>query len=210
MPYLVLPAPSTQTFFTNEADPSPYKNRFSRSVMVKDMQRHVVKTTKSRTAVFKKEIVQYLDGNGYLSWSAKSKKYMILGTNSPKDGLVPCRELQNRRADGDKIPNYKKAVYGVLELLRRMQGIITTVTEGQVARHKDAVYRVRLARGHISLLAQAKVEQAVLELYVQEQGLEFVCCRSSICKKRQRAPCFFNYSRINFHKAHCTPLFHIN
>ncbi|RNJ79876.1 MAG: DNA topoisomerase [Nitrosopumilus sp. B06] len=58
--------------------------------MVKDMQRHVVKTTKSRTAVFKKEIVQYLDGNGYLSWSAKSKKYMILGTNSPKDGLVPC------------------------------------------------------------------------------------------------------------------------
>ncbi|RNJ76238.1 MAG: DNA topoisomerase [Nitrosopumilus sp. H8] len=58
--------------------------------MPENMQRHVVRTTKSRTAVFKKEIVQYLDSNGYLSWSAKSKKYMILGTNSPKDGLVPC------------------------------------------------------------------------------------------------------------------------
>jgi len=46
--------------------------------------RHIVKTTKSKTNVFKKEIIQYLDSNGYLSWSAKEKKYIILGTNSPK------------------------------------------------------------------------------------------------------------------------------
>ena len=52
--------------------------------------RHTVKTTKSETSNFKKEIVQYLDSNGYLSWSAKDKKYKILGTNSPKNGLVQC------------------------------------------------------------------------------------------------------------------------
>ena len=56
----------------------------------KTIMRHVVKTTKSKTNVFKKEIIQYLDSNGYLSWSSKEKKYIILGTNSPKNGLVQC------------------------------------------------------------------------------------------------------------------------
>ena len=56
----------------------------------KTTTRHIVKTTKSKTNIFKKEIIQYLDGNGYLSWSSKNKKYMILGTNSPKNGLVQC------------------------------------------------------------------------------------------------------------------------
>ncbi len=56
----------------------------------KVITRHVVKTTKSQTNVFKKEIIQYMDSNGFLSWSAKEKKYMILGTNAPKKGLVPC------------------------------------------------------------------------------------------------------------------------
>ncbi len=54
------------------------------------MTRHVAKTTKSETRSLRKEIIQYLDGNGYLSWSAKERKYMILGTNSPKNGLVRC------------------------------------------------------------------------------------------------------------------------
>ena len=52
--------------------------------------RHIVKTTKLQTSIFKKEITQYLDGNGYLSWSVKDRKYTILGTNSPKNGLVRC------------------------------------------------------------------------------------------------------------------------
>jgi putative DNA topoisomerase len=33
-----------------------------------------------------------LDTSGYLSWSSKDRKYMILGTNSPKKGLVQCPE----------------------------------------------------------------------------------------------------------------------
>jgi hypothetical protein len=56
--------------------------------------RHIVKTTKSVTAIFKKEIVQYLDTSGYLSWSSKEKKYIILGTNSPKNGLMQCPECK--------------------------------------------------------------------------------------------------------------------
>ena len=58
----------------------------------KPIIRHVVKTTKSKTITFKKEIIQYLDTNGYLSWSSKDRKYIILGTNSPKNGLVQCPE----------------------------------------------------------------------------------------------------------------------
>ena len=56
--------------------------------------RHIVKTTKSVTAVFKKEIVQYLDSSGYLSWSSRERKYIILGTNSPKNGLMQCPECK--------------------------------------------------------------------------------------------------------------------
>ena len=56
--------------------------------------RHVVKATKSKIAIFKKEIIQYLDTNGYLSWSSRERKYMILGTNSPKNGLVECPECR--------------------------------------------------------------------------------------------------------------------
>ena len=70
----------------------PKKNL--QTVQIKKITRHVVKTTKSKTNVFKKEITQYLDGNGYLSWSSKNKKYIILGTNSPKNGLVQCPQCK--------------------------------------------------------------------------------------------------------------------
>ncbi len=52
--------------------------------------RNVVKPTKGITKSFKNEINQYFDANGYLSYSVKKKKYIILGTNSPKNGLVEC------------------------------------------------------------------------------------------------------------------------
>ncbi len=52
--------------------------------------RNVVKLTKGITKSFKNEINQYFDANGYLSYSVKKKKYIILGTNSPKNGLVEC------------------------------------------------------------------------------------------------------------------------
>ncbi|MDH3395559.1 MAG: DNA topoisomerase [Nitrosopumilus sp.] len=60
----------------------------------KPIIRHVVKTTKSKTIIFKKEIIQYLDTNGYLSWSSRERKYIILGTNSPKNGLMQCPECK--------------------------------------------------------------------------------------------------------------------
>ena len=58
----------------------------------KTMSRHMVKATKTGTDRFKREIQQYLDPAGYLSWSAKEKTYMVLGTNFPKKGLVQCPE----------------------------------------------------------------------------------------------------------------------
>ena len=48
------------------------------------------KPTKRRIASLKTEITQYFDSNSYLSWSARKKKYVILGSNQPNDGLVEC------------------------------------------------------------------------------------------------------------------------
>jgi hypothetical protein len=73
----------------------PAKKIQLQTIQVKEkMQRHSVRSTKSRILIFKKEIAQYYDSNGFLSWSSKEKKYIILGTNSPKKGLVQCPECK--------------------------------------------------------------------------------------------------------------------
>jgi len=54
--------------------------------------RNVIKPTKKRIRVLKNELMQYLDSNGYLSYSTKKRRYMILGTNSPRNGLAQCPE----------------------------------------------------------------------------------------------------------------------
>ena len=65
------------------------------SVQLKESKsRHLVKNTKANSNSLKKELKQYLDKNGFLSYSEKKKKYIILGTNSPKDGLVECPECK--------------------------------------------------------------------------------------------------------------------
>lgn len=61
--------------------------------MNKDVEtRNFVNVTEKKVAKIKNEIKQYYDKNGYLSWSTKKKKYTILGTNSPSNGLVECPE----------------------------------------------------------------------------------------------------------------------
>ena len=62
---------------------------------MKTRKRDSVKLTKNNIKSFKTEITQYLDTNGFLPWSAKKKKFLILGTNSPKDGLVECPECKS-------------------------------------------------------------------------------------------------------------------
>ena len=62
---------------------------------MKTRKRDSVKLTKNNIKSFKTEITQYLDTNGFLSWSAKKKKFVILGTNAPKDGLVECPECKS-------------------------------------------------------------------------------------------------------------------
>ena len=62
---------------------------------IKTRKRDSVKLTKNNIKSFKTEITQYLDTNGFLSWSAKKKKFVILGTNAPKDGLVECPECKS-------------------------------------------------------------------------------------------------------------------
>ena len=54
--------------------------------------RSVTKSTKKIVETFKNEINQYYDDKGFLSWSNKRHKYVILGTNSPKEGICECPE----------------------------------------------------------------------------------------------------------------------
>jgi len=60
------------------------------SVKRKLNSRNSIKINERKIVKMKNEIKQYYDKNGYLSWSEKKKKYVILGTNSPVNGLVEC------------------------------------------------------------------------------------------------------------------------
>jgi len=70
------------------------KNHLLQAAEKKSNPNNVIKPTKKKIQVLKNEITQYLDSNGYLSYSAKKKKYIILGTNSPKSGLAECPQCK--------------------------------------------------------------------------------------------------------------------
>ena len=70
------------------------KNRLSQVTQKKSKLDNVIIPTKKKIQVLKNELAQYLDSNGYLSYSAKKKKYIILGTNSPEDGIAECPQCK--------------------------------------------------------------------------------------------------------------------
>ena len=70
------------------------KNQLLQVIEKKSNPHNVIKPTKKKIDVLKNELAQYLDSNGYLSYSAKKKKYIILGTNSPKNGLAACPQCK--------------------------------------------------------------------------------------------------------------------
>ena len=70
------------------------KNHHLQVVKKKSIARNVIKPTKKKIQVLKNELTQYLDSNGYLSYSTKKKKYIILGTNSPKDSIAECPQCK--------------------------------------------------------------------------------------------------------------------
>jgi ssDNA-binding Zn-finger/Zn-ribbon topoisomerase 1 len=59
-----------------------------------DRSRHIIKLTQRKISTLRKEMSQYFDSNGFVSYSAKENKYIILGTNSPKNGLAQCPECK--------------------------------------------------------------------------------------------------------------------
>ncbi len=71
---------------------SSLKDQITHLAVVKKQvnSRNVVKITKKKIGNIQTEIRQYYDKNGYLSWSEKKRKYVILGTNVPANGLVEC------------------------------------------------------------------------------------------------------------------------
>ena len=63
-------------------------------VMARTVSRHKLRVTKRATNDLLEEIRQYVDRNGYLSWSEKEKKYVLLGTLHPRRGLVDCPDCK--------------------------------------------------------------------------------------------------------------------
>jgi hypothetical protein len=95
----VLPAPITQTFSTILPDQVHIKilqqiftqvKNSTRAILVGSTIRNTVKPTQKRINSLRTEIRQYFDKNSYLSWSESKRKYVILGSNEPRNGLVVC------------------------------------------------------------------------------------------------------------------------
>ena len=80
--------------------------------ITKIKNRNVTKSTKKIVTEFKTEIDQYFDANGFVSFSTKSKKYTILGTNSPKQGICECPECHIGQLSVIKSVTTKKRFIG--------------------------------------------------------------------------------------------------
>ena len=88
------------------------KIQYSQITKLDLKSRNVIKPTKKMVRDLKNDLSQYLDSNGYLSYSAKKKKYIILGTNSPKNSLVECPECNIGRLTIIISPVTKKRFIG--------------------------------------------------------------------------------------------------
>ena len=88
------------------------KNYLSQITQKTSKSQGVIKPTKKKIQNLKNELTQYMDSNGYLSYSTKKKKYIILGTNSPKDGIVECPQCKIGQLMIIKSPITKKRFIG--------------------------------------------------------------------------------------------------
>ena len=73
----------------NKSSSTNPKSRHSKQEK-RHLDKHTVHATKTEAEKIRRHLVQYMDANGYVSWSAKKRRYTILGTVSTDGGLVPC------------------------------------------------------------------------------------------------------------------------
>ena len=68
------------------------RGRQAASSLQERADRHVAGATKPEAEEFRKQLLQHMDASGYVSWSAKKRRYVIRGTSSSAvdGGLVPC------------------------------------------------------------------------------------------------------------------------
>ena len=78
----------------------------------KTKSRSRITVTKNKINSLKEELNQYMDPNGYLSWSSKKRTFTILGTNSPKQGLVSCPKCKIGQLMVIRSPSTKKKFIG--------------------------------------------------------------------------------------------------
>jgi hypothetical protein len=86
----------------------------SKDVRIRNKEKpsRTIRATKKKIEILKNELKQYLDSNGYLSYSTKMKKYLILGTNSPKNALTQCPQCNIGQLMIIRSPTTKKRFVG--------------------------------------------------------------------------------------------------
>ena len=88
----------------------------------------------------------------YDSWYKFPKKW---------PSTVSCVRI--RSAYGYQVEDYKEEVYGMLEFLWWLQGLITAAAEGAAQGNKDRMRGVQLADNYLPLFKQTEMDQAVLQ-----------------------------------------------
>ena len=56
--------------------------------------RHKTRTNRASIRDLLNDIRQYMEDGTYLSWSEKERRYVLLGSNIPKGGLVDCPQCR--------------------------------------------------------------------------------------------------------------------
>ncbi len=62
----------------------------ARVVAMRPAGSHTASSSARDVRLLRVELDEYLDTGGYLAWSARARVYTILGTRSPRSGLVRC------------------------------------------------------------------------------------------------------------------------
>ena len=129
---------------------------------------HTVRATGQGPGRLRREIAQYMDRDGFVAFSAG--KYSILGTGTPAGGLVPCPACGAGQLRVVRSPGTGKRFMGCTNFYGGCTASSPLYQRARLRGTKTPCAVVPVARGHLQVCKDAKVEPQVLEHIVPEVG----------------------------------------
>ena len=130
--------------------------------ITKSEKRNITKSTKKIVDNFKLEIDQYYDENGFVSFSARSKKYTILGTNSPKEGICECPECHKGQLSVIKSFTTKKRFIGCTNFQNGCKASAPLLQKAMLG-SQNQMPRVSMANCNFQIFKKTRVEKTVCQ-----------------------------------------------